>query len=234
MTRREQLRAQRQADHASPARFGLRWGAVAVFLVLLITWATVSWLTSRPTDRSLPEPPSFAETSENRPRESPGDELAEQNTQAFDSPDVVVVHVAGAVQEPQVVHMEADDRVVDAVEAAGGFTEDAAPEGANLAASVVDGEMIYVPTVEELDAGQAPPVEAGSDDLSGTVESAKVDLNSAHADELEQLPGIGPALADRILTYRETNGGFSSLEELAAVSGIGPAIIESIADDVTW
>lgn len=233
VTRREHLRAQRKAEHATPARFGLRLGAVTVFLVVMVTWAAVSWFTSRPSARALPEPPSLEETLESRPQEAPS-QAPEDQAEASESPEVVVVHVAGAVHEPQVVHMAADDRAIDAVEAAGGLTADAAPEGANLAAPVVDGDMIYVPTVEELEAGHGPPAGSGSHELNGNGEGTPVNLNSAPADELEQLPGIGPALADRIVTYREANGGFGSLEELAAVSGIGPAIIESIADDVTW
>jgi competence protein ComEA len=234
LTRRERLRAQRQQAHAAPVRFGLRLSAVLVLLVGLVTWLAVSWFTAGPSERSLPEPPSFDDTAESRPKEQPQQTRDSADVETPEAPALVLVHVTGAVQEPQVVQMDAGDRVADAVEAAGGLLDDAAPEGANLAAPVVDGSMIYVPTVEELESGRTPPATAGADGQVNGITRRPVNLNSAGAEDLEQLPGIGPALAERIIDYREDHGGFGSLEELAAVSGVGPAIIENIVDDVTW
>lgn len=235
LTRREHLRAQRRAAHSAPARIGLRLGSVVVFLAVLITWVGVSWFTSRTDARTLPEPPSFDEAAEDRAREQPPDGRDADAPASPEPEDDVVVHIAGAVHEPQVLYLEAGARVVDAVNAAGGLTEDAAPEGANLAAPAQDGDMIYVPTVDEVESGQLPPAaEPGSSGDTGSDSGGPVDLNLADAADLEQLSGIGPALAERIIAHRETHGGFNSLEELAAVSGIGPAIIESIGDDVTW
>jgi competence protein ComEA len=207
---------------------------VLVLLAGLVTWIAVSWLTAGPPERSLPEPPSFDETTEPRPKEQPQQSRDRAGAETPAAPALVLVHVTGAVHEPQVVQMEAGDRVADAVEAAGGLLDDAATEGANLAAPVVDGSMIYVPTVEDLDSGRTPPAAAGADGQGDGTTKRPVNLNSAGAEDLEQLPGIGPALAERIIDYREDNGGFGSLEELAAVSGVGPAIIENIVDDVTW
>ena len=226
LSRRERLRAERLQQHAAPARISLRAGAVTVAVAALLSWAAVSWVTGRPETAELPEPPTLDSTAEQRPQERPGGSGEE-------SPAVVVVHVAGAVAQPQVVELEPGDRVADAVEAAGGFTEEAALHGLNLAAEAQDGSLVYVPTTEELASGDHPPPTGGTEDAAGQ-ESAVININTAEAGQLEQLPGIGPALAQRIITYRESHGGFSSLEELAAVSGIGPAIIENIAEQVTW
>ncbi|TLP79416.1 helix-hairpin-helix domain-containing protein [Nesterenkonia sphaerica] len=242
LSRRERRRAQRQEAHGAPVRFALRRGAVMMLIVGLLTWIAVSWVTAAPSRQALPEPPTFDEASEPRPREDPEshqdepeDDQPQQDEAVTEGPhEPVVVHVAGAVRHPQVVHLQPGDRVADAVEAAGGLLREAAAEGANLAAPVLDGSMIYVPTAEELDSGQLPPPAEAAESGSGEPASGPVNLNSADAAELEQLSGIGPALAERIISYREDHQGFSSLEELAAVSGIGPAIIENIADDVTW
>lgn len=227
ITRRERLRAQRQAEHSAPARISLRLGAVTVALVALLSWISVSWISNR----SVAEPVSDAVPLEAASPQSEEGEVAAEEAEAL------IVHVAGAVQDPQVIQLEPGDRVIDAVEAAGGLTDDAAPDGVNLAAAAQDGTLIFVPTVEELESGDAPPVAEGGPETSsiaGDQQDGVVNLNTADAAELEQLPGIGPALAERIMTYRETNGEFNSLEELAAVSGIGPAILENIVDDVSW
>ncbi|RJN31153.1 helix-hairpin-helix domain-containing protein [Nesterenkonia natronophila] len=232
LTRRERLRAERQHAHSAPMRFGLRLPAVLVLVAGLVTWVAVSWITAGPSDQSLPEPPSIEDTAEPRPKEQPQQGRDSTDVETPEAP--ALVHVTGAVHEPQVVQLEAGDRVADAVEAAGGLLTDAAPEGANLAAPVVDGSMIYVPTVEELKSGRTPPAAAGADGQGEGNSRGPVNLNSAGSEELEQLPGIGPALAERIIEHREEHGRFSSLEQLAAVSGVGPAIIENIVDDVTW
>lgn len=228
LTRRERLRLQRQIDHAAPARINLRISAVIVVLVGLLSWILISWLTrSTDTTETLTEVVPLEAASL-----SPQPENLEDQ-----APDVLIVHVAGAVNDPQVVELEPGDRVIDAVEAAGGITEEAAPQGINLAAAAEDGTLIFVPTADELETGELPSaaVDApGASHLAGTPEQAAINLNTADAAELQQLPGVGPAIADRIIAYREANGSFGALEELAAVSGIGPAILENIADDVTW
>lgn len=227
LTRRERLRAQRQDRHSAPGRISVRFGAVAVVLVGLLSWIIVSWVSDRPAAEPLSDVVAV-DTPSVPPKEDEAD---------GDENEVVMVHVAGAVADPHVIQLRSGDRVIDAVEAAGGFTEEAAPEGVNLAAAAEDGTLIFVPTAEELESGVEPSAAGeGAQGLSGggAQQSETVNLNTADAAELEQLPGIGPALADRIITYREAHGQFSALEELAAVSGIGPAILENIVDDVTW
>lgn len=151
------------------------------------------------------------------------------------SPDAVAqpasayVHVHGAVVSPGLYRLEMDARVVDAVAAAGGFTDAADPAGVNLARTVTDGEQLYVPA-----AGEAPPP-ASSDGTSagGGDADGRVNLNTADAAALDTLPRVGPALAERIIAWREENGRFTSVEDLLAVSGIGEKMLEALRDQVS-
>lgn len=236
LSRRDRLRAQRQAAHSAPARVRLRLGAVIVIIAALLSWLLVSFLSSATSSgEALPEPPRLEDSSSERPVEHP--EAAQQSPGSeadVDPAEPVVVHVAGAVREPQVVEIEAGARTAEAIEAAGGLTEDAAAQGLNLAAEITDGSYIWVPTVEEFDEGAPGPPAAAEPEAGQGAQDAPININTSGAEQLEELSGVGPALAERIISYRETNGGFSSLDELAAVSGIGPSIIENIADDVDW
>lgn len=151
----------------------------------------------------------------------------------------VVVHVSGAVEQPGLVELSAGARVDDAVQAAGGVSKEADLAAVNLARGVVDGEQIHVPLP-----GETPPVAAG--DPGGDEQAVgepsggghgsstgPVDINAADASELEDLPGVGPAIAERIIEHREKNGAFRSVDGLLEVSGIGPATLEEIRDRAT-
>lgn len=147
----------------------------------------------------------------------------------------VVVHVVGRVDRPGVVRLPAGARVADALEAVGGASGDADLAAVNLARTVVDGEQVYVPAPGEAPRPAAAP--EGGDDGGGTSGqtapgsgSERVDLNAADAATLESLPGVGPVIAERIVTWREENGPFTSVDELAEVSGVGPAILATIRD----
>ena len=148
-------------------------------------------------------------------------------TAGADDPDaadgtVIYVHILGQVEHPGLYSLHDGDRGVDIVAAAGGFTAKADPAGINLARFLTDGEQIYVPAVGELPAG---PVGSAGD---GTV-----NLNTADAVALDTLPRIGPALAKRILAWREKNGPFTSVDDLLDVPGIGDAIVDGLRDLVT-
>lgn len=141
------------------------------------------------------------------------------------APDAVLpifVHVLGAVERPGLYELADGARTVDAIAAAGGFTDDADQSGVNLARFVSDGEQLRVPAIGEVSAA-APGVTA----------SGLVNLNTADMAALETLPRVGPALAGRIIDWREANGGFGSVEDLLNVSGIGEKTFAGLKDRVS-
>lgn len=147
----------------------------------------------------------------------------------------LLVHVLGEVEQPGVYELAAESRVVDAVSAAGGFTERADTGSMNLARKLTDGEQVYVTAVGETRPPAADtPVEGGSGSgAGGGSGGGLVNLNTATAAELETLPRIGPAMAQRILDYRTANGPFTSVDELTDVPGIGEATLDGLRELVT-
>jgi competence protein ComEA len=143
----------------------------------------------------------------------------------------VTVHVAGAVATPGVYDLDANARVIDAVEAAGGGTPDADLNRLNLAAKVADGQRVHVQRVGEV--APAAPGASGSAGGGSADPSGLVNLNSATPAELETLPGIGPTLAEAIISERERRGGFRSVNELRDVRGIGEKRFADVKDKVT-
>jgi len=131
----------------------------------------------------------------------------------------VVVHVAGAVDEPGVYRLPAGSRVADAIERAGGAGGGADPNAINLAARVADGQQVVVPE-------RAP---AGTSATSTSSPEGPISLGSADQAELETIDGIGPVTAADIIEFRDANGGVSSIEELDEIPGIGPTTIESLS-----
>lgn len=251
----------------TPVLLAVRLGVVVLVLAVA---ATVTIVLTRPSapahqpELAWPEPPEDwdavpeAVGSEEGPdgshvgdladgtKESAADlaqEPSEGQSDQEAGPDLLVVHVAGAVHTPSIVELPEEARVHEAITAAGGATEDADLAALNLAASVQDGQQVYVPAVGEEPRPNAPDGGAPDDGapdgaapdpaVSAGGGSAVVDLNSATAAELQTLPGIGPAMAERILTHRDEHGPFSSVDDLLAVSGIGPATMERLRDLVT-
>ena len=142
------------------------------------------------------------------------------------TPYTLRVYVSGAVHNPDVYTLLQDSIVKDAMEAAGGPTGDADLERINLALPVSDGQHVHVPRMGE----EYPPVQPPS---GQPATGGKVNINTADPDLLESLPGIGPALAQRIVDHRQTHGPFERIEDITEVSGIGDAIFESIQDLIT-
>lgn len=129
----------------------------------------------------------------------------------------VVVDVVGGVKTPGVVQLPIGSRVIDAVEAAGGLKA-GVTAGINMARVLVDGEQIAI--------GVAPSAVTQTD--------GKVHLNTASQSELEELPGVGPVLAGRLIDYRTEHGNFRTLSDLDAVSGVGPAMLDNLADVISF
>lgn len=140
----------------------------------------------------------------------------------------VVVDVAGKVHRPGLVHLPAGARAFDAVQAAGGALPGVSLDSINLAARVSDGQQIVVGP------GPVPAGVTGSSGASGSAARAgPVDLNSASADQLQSLPGVGPVLAQHILDWRAAHGQFTSVDQLGQVAGIGPTKFASLKSLVT-
>lgn len=137
----------------------------------------------------------------------------------------LLVHVLGAVARPGIVELAPGARVVDAVGAAGGLAPDADPGGVNLARALVDGEQLVVPVL-----GAEPAAAASGGAAAG---DGRVSLNQADVAALDTLPRIGPALAQRIIDWREANGPFTDVSQLLDVAGIGDAVYSGLADLVT-
>ncbi|MGH9228428.1 MAG: helix-hairpin-helix domain-containing protein, partial [Acidimicrobiales bacterium] len=142
----------------------------------------------------------------------------------------LVVHVAGAVVSPGVRRLPPGSRVIDALDAAGGALPDADLPRINLAAPLVDGEQVYVPKP-----GEQPPVVAGAGTgaAGGPVPGPLVDLNTATAELLDTLPGVGPSTAAAIIAHRDENGPFTAVDQLLDVRGIGEAKLEQLRDLVS-
>jgi competence protein ComEA len=163
---------------------------------------------------------------------------------ASPSPAEILVYVTGLVRHPGVYRFQQGDRVVDAIEAAGGAEEGADLTSLNLAALLTDGEQV---TVGRAGGGPGPPSGTTSGSTGGTgaggagaggasapgAPGALVNLNTATLEQLESLPGIGPALGQRIIDYREQHGAFHAVDDLLNVSGIGDKTLEDLRPLVT-
>lgn len=151
----------------------------------------------------------------------------------------IAVHVIGAVPRPGLYEFAEGARVQDAIDAAGGLLTSANIDSINLAAFLEDGVQLTIPYKD----GQAPPAEPAEAELElpgATEESGSnednpdlININTASVDELDELPGIGPTIAQRIIDYRDANGPFQTIEDLLNVSGIGPSTFEQIKDLIT-
>ena len=153
---------------------------------------------------------------------------------------IIFVHVLGSVANPGLYELSDGARVVDVIAAAGGLAENADPAGVNLARVLSDGEQLYVPAFGEVVAGSGGSgvgasggVSGGSGGPASGALGAKVNLNLASSVELQTLPRIGEAMAQRIIDYREANGRFSSIDDLRSVTGIGDKTFEALKELVT-
>ncbi|MFM1994841.1 MAG: hypothetical protein RLZZ610_358 [Actinomycetota bacterium] len=158
----------------------------------------------------------------NRPEPATGEFQIAENPQEIEVvQQFLFVHIVGEVNTPGMYQLPIGARLVDAVFAAGGLTEDADNSSVNLARELSDGEQIVVYKIGE---------QGTTDSISS---GGLISINRATAEQLEDLPGIGPALSARIIAYREANGGFKSKEDLKNVSGIGDSIFSGFEDLIT-
>lgn len=169
--------------------------------------------------------------------ETQRDALMEKETKD----ELMYVHVCGAVKQSGVYILAAGSRVIDAVSLAGGFSEDAAVNAINQAQKLTDGLRLYIPTLDDLENTSitqeeypvitSTPVNNPSNDMVGS--ENKININTADKKTLMTLPGIGESKAQSIITYREKNGKFSSIEDIQKISGIKEAVYKKIKDIIT-
>ena len=147
----------------------------------------------------------------------------------------IIVHIAGEVNKPGIVILRKNSRIADAINEAGGATKEADLNQINLAYILEDGQKIYIPNKNEKIEEDEYITESNGNNIgkNSSKEVEKVNINEAMQTELEELPGIGPSLASRIIEYREQNGDFKKIEELQNVKGIGDAKYNDIKDKVT-
>ncbi|WP_285724592.1 ComEA family DNA-binding protein [Psychromicrobium xiongbiense] len=224
-----------------------RWTVMALVLALLLGVGVIWWMRVAGSSAATPGGPRDVAVGVPAPGSSgastpgPGD----TSPGATEGQATVVVHVAGAVTNPGVVTLPEHSRVYQAIAAAGGATPEAAPGTLNLAAVLTDGEQILVPTQDQVARGEVPstmspggtggtPGAGGSGNSGSSGNSGKkVNLNTAAVEELATLPRVGPVLAQRIVDWRQQHGKFRSVQDLDAVPGIGPKLLESLTPLVT-
>ncbi|MBT2584425.1 helix-hairpin-helix domain-containing protein [Arthrobacter sp. ISL-95] len=218
--------------HHAGTRWRTPWRVAALLAILavgIIAWHL--WQSAVGQPSSEPLSPSFSS--------SPAlPELLETPRAGASGPGgSVVVHVAGAVQKPGVVALPQGSRVFEAIDAAGGAASNAELNGLNLAEVVIDGAKVVVPLVGEIPPPASSPLAGGSGSPSGSTapaaQGAKVNINTASLEELGTLPRVGPVTAQGIIDWRKEHGPFASIDELDAVDGIGPKLMESLKDLVT-
>ncbi len=224
-------RAREWLQWVGPARIAA--SALAVLAVL----AGGYWLVRPPTpttEASIPYATHTGSTATSRtgPTSVPtatASSIDSTATTASVASVLLVVHVAGAVAHSGVYRLAPGSRVIDAVQAAGGLADDADPDAVNLAALVADGQRVYVPRL----GGTVPVDPGGGGPVPTTSPRGPVNLNTATIDQLDTLPGVGPSTAAAIVAYRQQNGPFTSVDEVAKVHGIGPAKLEALRGLVT-
>lgn len=237
----EQSRTDDLSEQAgSPSR--LRWRTpwrVAVLLalpcLLLVVWFFWQSWSGQPTIEPLVRSSHAGGTPEAATRSSKGG--VNEASEPHDGAELLTVHVAGAVKNPGIVRVPAGARVFDAIAAAGGADAAAQLDSLNLAAVVQDAAKIHVPRMGEAAPSQlVGPVggaPTGGSTGVGTSAGGKVNLNTATAEELDTLPKVGPVLAKRIVEWRQQHGPFAAVEDLDAVDGVGPKMMETLLPLVT-
>lgn len=204
-------------------------GALAAFALMFFLWPKLF-----PASQAT-EPKAFQKLvvdDEGGEADESIDSDSESKIEVPHPPATVLIDIKGAVKLPGVYELANGERIIDAVDKAGGFLASADTRKVNLAALLADEMVIYVPEegeeVEEVSLVVTPSPEDGKD-----TGQSKVNINTATVEELTTLSGIGPSKANAIIEYRQENGLFKSVDEMLNVTGIGEKSLEKIRDDIT-
>jgi competence protein ComEA len=207
---------------------------IVTLIVVMVSILFSAWVSKQETIESGFDLQATTEMKEQEKSATENDkhlsaDETDARTKKENIPKEIVIDVKGAVKYPNVYTMKEGERVIDAIRRAGDVVETGTTDYMNLAQKLEDGMVIYVPVADEVNDKQdvssfvsIPTVSAS------TPSSGKVNINTASAAELQSLPGVGPSRAEAIIAYREENGGFTSIEEMMNISGIGPKTYEKL------
>ena len=219
--------------HLSGARLPVLVGVTAVAIVVMVCAGRLLLDAASSEGFAVVQPDGAEQAAGDGDAEAAADAGASQA-----APAPLRVHVGGAVAAPGVYGLAEGARVLDAVEAAGGFAEGAARDALNLARAVSDGEQVVVPSEADIAAQAAVSAGAGGAAAGAGASAAaggaggKVNINTASAAQLDTLPGVGASTAEKIVADREANGPFKTVEDLKRVSGIGDKKFAALADAI--
>ena len=197
-----------------------------ILLVMLIPIAVIAFAVRSNADSEIPPEEDIPEISE------------ESDESVSDASGTIYVDIGGAVKQPMLAELPSGSRVEDAIVAAGGLTDKADLTSINRAEFLEDGEKIYIPEyADELNQNYVNGY-VGTDGLSSnavnsTGSTGKININTADSAQLQELNGVGPSTAQKIIDYRTSNGRFQSIEDIKNVSGIGDKTFENLKDDIT-
>lgn len=213
---------------------------VSVIAVLMVIFCFFLWMTcgagnSMEAETSYTDVTALSTSSSKQSSQSLSEASSQSKTEGSEKDkSKVTVDVKGAVANPGVYTLKASARVTDAIKAAGGMTEDADAKSVNLAASLSDEEVVYVATKDENLSvlGQSGTGQVSDKGGQTSAKDGKINLNTATSEELQTISGIGGKRAEDIIAYRESHGGFQSVDDLKNVSGIGDKTLEKIRESL--
>ena len=213
---------------------------ILIILIIGIIIALIIYITSQNNnneislDSLVSGNENIAENINNEINNQSGNQLVNE----IDKTEEIIIHIVGEVKKQGVVHLKQGDRIIDAIEKAGGETKNADLSQINLAYELEDGQKIYIPNKNEkideyITTSNGNNIMNKNNNETKERKENKVNINTANQSELDSLPGIGPSIAQRIIEYREENGNFKRIEDLQNVKGIGDAKFSDIKDNVT-
>ena len=230
------MRPQPSRSFSEAVRAWLQWFGLARLVVtagaVLAVGGGGFWLLQAPptaVETSLP----YAKGSASAPSLGTSTAAVVRPASTIQDATVIIVHVAGAVVAPGVYELPPSSRLHQAIFAAGGLVADADQDVLNLASALHDGDRVFVPHLGQSLPGIIAPTGANSSGLASSATSGPVDLNRATTDDLDALPGVGPATAAAIVSYRDQHGPFATVDDLLKVRGIGPAKLDAMRTLVT-